>query len=547
MKVEDLSLSELVQFSDGEVTIGGRRLVLHSMDAFAQFRRDLIESTGVDGARSILTRFGYFWGEADAAAMKRMFKWDTLEEWLRAGPRLHTLQGVAKSHVVALSIDEQGTFYCEMNWYNSGEAVEHLLQFGPAAYEVCWMLVGYASGYASHCIGHKVFFLEQKCAATGEPFCSAIGKDSDSWGSELDTIRRYFESEDIAHTVKELSETLRIQSEELEVHRRKLSLIQVGRERSFAEIRSPSFQRVLEMADRVAPYDTTVLLTGETGVGKEVLADHIHRLSGRSRDLMVTVNCGALPETLLDSELFGHRAGAFTGASEDHIGLFERANNGTIFLDEIGDISQALQVKLLRVLQSRELMRVGESTPRKVNVRVIAATNKNLEEAMSAGTFRSDLFYRLGVVQILVPPLRERVSDILALARVLLRRIESRLELPQLTMEPTCLDFLTSYPWPGNVRELENVLERAAVMCEKNRIRPEDLPAHITSWSGNPDQAPSATRSLADVEKHHILRVLESTDGKKVLAAQILGISTATLWRKLKEFALDQAPDAQVK
>jgi len=534
VRVEDLSLSELVQFSDGEVTIGGRRLVLHSMDAFAQFRHDLIESVGVDSARTILTRFGYFWGEADAAAMKRMFVWDTLEEWLRAGPRLHTLQGVARSHVVALSIEEPGRFYCEMNWYNSGEAVEHRLQFGPETHAVCWMLVGYASGYASHCIGRKVFFLEQKCAAKGDPFCSAVGKDSDSWGSELDTMRRYFESEDIAHTVKELSEALRLQSEELEEHRRKLSLIQLGRDRGFAEIRSPAFQRVLEMADRVAPYDTTVLLTGETGVGKEVLADHIHRLSRRSKVQMVTVNCGALPETLLDSELFGHRAGSFTGASEDHVGLFERADNGTIFLDEIGDISQALQVKLLRVLQSRELMRVGESRPRKVNVRVIAATNRNLEEAISAGTFRSDLFYRLGVVQIVVPPLRERASDILPLSRVLLRRIESRLDLQQLTMEPSCLDFLTSYPWPGNVRELENVLERAAVMCEKNRIRPEDLPAHVTSWSDAPDHALSASRSLAEVEQHHILRVLESAGGKKVLAARILGISTATLWRKLK-------------
>ncbi|HUX22839.1 MAG TPA: sigma 54-interacting transcriptional regulator, partial [Spirochaetia bacterium] len=471
MRVDDLDMNELLQFDEGRIEMGGRRLVLHSLDAFAVYRKDLIDSVGLALARTILTRFGYFWGQADAAAMQRMFTWESELELLKAGPRIHTLQGVVRAQVKKIEIDEKsGSFTMELNWYESGEAREHLLQFGASDHQVCWTLAGYASGYASHCLHSDIYFTEERCLAKGDALCTATGRDAASWGAQLEEVSRYFRQGDIEQQVAGLTAELRRTAEELAARRRELFRYRARQEKGFAETRSPTFQRVLEVAERVARYDTTVLITGETGTGKELVAEHIHLMSKRSDRPMTSVNCGALPETLLDSELFGHRSGAFTGAIEDHIGLFERADNATIFLDEIGEISQSLQVKLLRVLQTGELMRVGESVARRVDARVIAATNRNLTEAIEQGRFRADLFYRLGVVQIEVPALRDRVEDILPLSRLLLERISERLGIPGLRLEAKCLDHLTAYGWPGNVRELENVLERAAVLSNEGTI-----------------------------------------------------------------------------
>ena len=208
------------------------------------------------------------------------------------------------------------------------------------------------------------------------------------------------------------------------------------------EVHSESFRRVLDLAGRAAPFDSSILITGETGVGKEVLARHIHKASARAAHQMLSVNCAALPESLLESELFGHKAGAFTGAIEDRAGLFEQARNGTLFLDEIGDISAAMQTKLLRVLQEHEIMRVGESRPRKIDVRVIAATNRDLDEAVRSGRFREDLLYRLRVIEIHVPPLRDRREDILPLARHFVEKFSRDLKLPGLRLDATCVDTL---------------------------------------------------------------------------------------------------------
>ena len=231
-----------------------------------------------------------------------------------------------------------------------------------------------------------------------------------------------------------------------------------------AVVRSKAFQNVLDMADRVARFDSSVLIRGETGVGKEVVARYIHAASNRSKSLMLSINCGALPETLLESELFGHKAGSFTGAIRDRVGLFEQAARGTILLDEIGDISPATQVKLLRVLQEREILRIGENIPRKVDIRIIAATNRNLDQAVSDGRFRVDLLYRLRVIEIEVPPLRERPEDILPLTRYFAEKLSKRLNLAHLRFDTACFDFFQSYAWPGNVRELQNAIERAAVL-----------------------------------------------------------------------------------
>jgi len=266
-----------------------------------------------------------------------------------------------------------------------------------------------------------------------------------------------------------------------------------------------------------------------------VVARYIHAASPRSENSLLTINCGALPETLLDSELFGHKAGSFTGAIRDRVGLFEQAARGTILLDEIGDISLATQVKLLRVLQEREILRIGENIPRKVDTRIIAATNRNLEQAVSERKFREDLLYRLRVIEIEVPPLRERPEDIISLAKYCAKKLSKRLNLPNLQIDPNCHNYFRTYTWPGNVRELQNAVERAAVLSIDGKIRSEHLPPQIL----NPDLSHqyfdmSKPKSLHEVELNYIEIVLRVTGGNKARAARILGIGQATLWRKLK-------------
>ncbi len=298
---------------------------------------------------------------------------------------------------------------------------------------------------------------------------------------------------------------------------------------------SKAFQNVISIARRIAKFDSSVLITGETGVGKEVVARFIHRNSPRAGHSILTINCGALPETLLESELFGYKAGTFTGAFRDRIGLFEQAARGTILLDEIGDISLATQVKLLRVLQDREILKIGENLPRKVDIRIVASTNRNLDEGVADGRFREDLLYRLRVIEIIVPPLRERPEDILPLTTYFVERLSKRLGLPGLQIDKECLDFFRSYSWPGNVRELRNAIERAAIFCDEEIIKVDDLPPQIT-LSDTTVRPSDSTQlmTLAEIEMDHIERVLRFTGGNRTHAAKILGIGLSTLWRKLK-------------
>lgn len=537
MRASELRLNELVEFGEGRISVSGRRLILHGTDAFAQFRKDLIESMGLERARRMLTRFGYFWGQTDASTMGRLFQWENKEEWLRAGAQLHTLQGIAKSVIRTLELDDaHGRLRLEVVWHDSAEAEEHKLALGQAESPSCWILCGYASGYASYCLKAQIFFVEQKCVASGDRVCSALGMDRESWGDKLKPHLPFFYAEDIRDRVTNLSQELRRRTVEVNRQRRELELLRQQKTPMLAEAHSEAFRRVLDLATRLARFDTSVLITGETGTGKEVLARYIHNLSPRGQSgAFVALNCGALPETLLESELFGHKAGAFTGATHDRIGLFEQANQGTIFLDEIGDVSSAMQLKLLRALQEREILRVGESRPRKIDVRVIAATHRNMEQAVAEGRFREDLFYRLRVVALELPPLRKRREDILSLARLFVGKVAVKLKLAALRLDPTCLDILLNYAWPGNVRELENAIEHAAVFSVRGVILPEHLPPHITQAVPRAT-APTvgANLSLAELERAQIHAVLTQVNGSRTEAARRLGISAATLWRKLK-------------
>jgi two-component system, NtrC family, response regulator HydG len=300
--------------------------------------------------------------------------------------------------------------------------------------------------------------------------------------------------------------------------------------------RSSAMRRVLSLAERVAAVDAPVLLTGESGSGKERIARHIHTHSPRSGGPFIPVNCGALPEHLLESELFGHVKGAFTGADRDHEGLFVAAASGTLLLDEIGEIPLTVQVKLLRVLQDREVRPVGSSKSRRVDVRIVAATNRDLGEMVSARTFRKDLYYRLKVVSIEVPPLRHRREDVLPLAHAFVRRNCNTYHCGPCSLSARALDRLLEYSWPGNVRELEHAMERAVVLAEgKPRIEEGDLPPEILTGGESPPTDDSL-RSLAEVERRHILRVLAHHGGSRKATAKTLGIGTNTLWRKLSAY-----------
>jgi DNA-binding NtrC family response regulator len=297
----------------------------------------------------------------------------------------------------------------------------------------------------------------------------------------------------------------------------------------------------LEVAESVAPTESTVLLQGESGTGKEVLARYIHELSGRAGGAFVSINCGALPEGLLESELFGHVKGSFTGAIRDKAGLFSAATNGTFFLDEIGETTPSTQVKLLRALQQREVIPVGATEAIPVNARVIAATNRDLEDEIRRGAFRSDLYYRLNVISITLPPLRQRREDIPLLAETFLKRTAEYSGDEPKTLSLEASEALNEYSWPGNVRELEHALERAAILTKGSSVRVSALPERVVDRKSKPlvNDEPAPNPTLDTIERAYIKWVLDNEGGNKSRAAEVLGIDPSTLYRKLARFGID--------
>ena len=312
---------------------------------------------------------------------------------------------------------------------------------------------------------------------------------------------------------------------------------QVGAQHSFGSMIGPSeaLRRAKSLAARVAPTDAAVLLEGPTGSGKELFAQAIHQASPRHTKPFVAVNCSAFPRELLESELFGYRAGAFTGAQGDKQGLFEEANGGTLFLDEIGELDISLQAKLLRVLETQEFNKVGDSKPTRVNVRLIAATNRNLRQEAEKGHFRADLYYRLSVFVVAVPPLNARRDDIEPLARYFLHFYAAKLRKRLTGMEPEFIHQLMRHDWRGNVRELKNVLERAVILADDETLTTDTLPVELQTWAAAGDEE---GRSLQAMEKRQIRLVLGETAGNKTEAARQLGIGVKTLYRKLQEYGL---------
>jgi len=320
---------------------------------------------------------------------------------------------------------------------------------------------------------------------------------------------------------------------------------QIGNKYSFDNIfaKSKSMQKAVELIKKVAETDTTVLLTGETGTGKEVFAQAIHQASKRNKQHFVAINCSAFSKDILDSEMFGHKAGAYTSATKDQKGLFEEANNGTIFLDEIGEMALELQAKLLRVIESGEFIKVGESKLTKVNVRIIAATNRNLQKEIDAGNFREDLFYRISVFQITLPPLRERIVDIEPMSIYFLNQFATKTNKKIKSISNDCLEALKQHAWKGNIRELKNVIERSVILCDTDQLTIDNLPTEIQQLVKVETQSTSGRKTLsafdlASAEKLHIQKVINYTNGNKTETAKLLNIALTTLYRKLEEYKI---------
>ncbi|CAN5131612.1 sigma-54 dependent transcriptional regulator [soil metagenome] len=316
---------------------------------------------------------------------------------------------------------------------------------------------------------------------------------------------------------------------------------QVGKKFSFDSIlgKAKSIKTAIELAQKVACTDTTVLLTGETGTGKEVFAQSIHNASNRNKNNFVAINCSAFSKDLLEGEMFGHKAGAFTGALKDQKGLFEEANNGTIFLDEIGEMAMDIQSKLLRVIETGEFLKVGETKPTKTNARIIAATNREFIKEIEAGNFRQDLFYRLSVFQIKLPALRERANDIEMLADYFLKKfaVKTNKKIPKMTLD--FIEGIKIHQWPGNIRELKNVMERCVILCNDNELSVDDLPVELqSSYQSKVTGKILSAFDLASAEKLHIQKVMNYTGGNKTETARLLNIALTTLYRKLEEYKI---------
>jgi DNA-binding NtrC family response regulator len=349
-------------------------------------------------------------------------------------------------------------------------------------------------------------------------------------------IQKPFSNDELLAVCRRAAETLQLKVENKSL---KQEIRRRDRSQSVKPLgTSKPFLAVLKTAELVAPTDSTVLISGESGTGKEVVARYIHELSSRVDGPFKSINCGALPESLLESELFGHVKGSFTGAVRDNEGLFVAATGGTFFLDEIGETTPATQVKLLRVLQEREVIPVGATEPVKVDARLIAATNRDLEDDVKTGRFRSDLYYRLNVIAIHLPPLRSRRDDIPVLAESFLRRMALERQSEQKRLHQDAQDAIMAYDWPGNVRELENALERAATLTKGEEIGVATLPERVTERRAEPlvSERPAPNPTLEVVERAYIMYVLQGESGNKTRAAEVLGIDPSTLYRKLGRY-----------
>lgn len=456
-------LEQQIRFAPdtGRIWLNNKRMVLLHGSGLGVLRRELIESLGIESARGLITRIGYNSGVNDGDLARTLRQGEDAAEALSIGPQLHMLEGMVRVEPVRMEADEEtGSFYGEFLWHGSIEAEEHLRSYGVTRGNSCWMQTGYASGFVSTFMGRPVLFREVECRACGDTHCRIVGKPADEWEDAHEDLQ-YLRADDFTSGLSRTARTHTPDSDQGVASGRQTN--------SLGDIEvvgaSAGFNAVCHMVRRVADTEATVLFLGESGVGKEVLARGLHAISNRRDHPFVAVNCAAIPDNLVEAELFGVQKGAFTGAQSTRPGRFERADGGTLFLDEIGILSWTAQGKLLRALQEREIERVGDTRVRRVDVRVLAATNLDLKKEVKAGRFREDLYYRLNVFPVRVPPLRERPEDIPIFMNHFLAKYNARNGRSVRGFSSRAINALLTYDYPGNIRELENMIERGCILA----------------------------------------------------------------------------------
>lgn len=500
---------------NGSVWLAEQRTFLMSAGALAWIRQELITSLGVDAARGLLMRMGYRLGASDAYLARRMGQ--KTDESLLLGPQLHSLRGMVKvhPHILEYAPDNQH-FYAEIDWLDSFEVEAGQQADSP----VCWLLLGYACAYSSHLCGLEIQYREVACQGCGAAHCRIIGRPAEQW-PDHQQFRDW-----LAPLAADESRLMSWQRPQLGLS---------SDEHEPMPCVSSAWLEAQAMLDRVAASDMTVLLGGETGTGKELMARRLHALSRRNQKPFVAFNCATLPPELIEAELFGVEKGAFTGAQHSRPGRFERADGGTLFLDEIMELPARAQAALLRVLQEGELEPVGGTALRRVNVRVVAATHADLEQAVQQGRFRADLYYRINAHPVVLPALRHRRADILPLAEYFLHKEQHKRGCQLKGFSAAACQALLEHDWPGNVRELENLVQRAVLLSEEgSEIAAEGL------FSGFALQLSQATAdkaeyyaqrlleqgvSLAQLENSLLSGALNKAEGNLSAAARLLGLS----------------------
>ncbi|MGY8849989.1 MAG: sigma 54-interacting transcriptional regulator [Pseudomonadales bacterium] len=537
----------------GKVWLNEQRVVLFSQTALGKFRKEVYDTIGQDRCKAFFLRLGYQLGILDGELARSSGAEMSIKDRFNLGPELHALRGMVLPELQRLVVSEKGDeFICEVVWFNSYEVEICANEMGPMDDPGCWNLTGYASGYSSAVLQREIFFQELECHSCGDDRCFAVGKPAAEWDN-YEQLKRYYESDPLLEELSKLQTTVEALKESLNEGDRLPNI--VGS--------SKPFKHALEMVTKASDSKVSVLLLGETGVGKEVLARAVHITSDRADKPFIAVNCAAIPPDLIEAELFGVEKGAYTGANQSRMGRFERADKGTIMLDEVIELTPRAQATLLRVLQEGELERVGDNKVRKIDVRVVAATNEDLSVAVQQGRFRADLYYRLSAYPITIPPLRERKEDIPLFIVHFLEKYRALYNKNVLGISDRGMEMLSNYEWPGNIRELENVVERAVILADINGVismesmfpesalRPSE--AKVLDPSGRlqnqifPEgiDADGLVESLLstgfDLEKFEetmLTSALQKTQGNISKAARLVGLSRPAFDYRLKKMTV---------
>jgi DNA-binding NtrC family response regulator len=560
MDVPDSSdLARQIHFNpkQGKVWLDEQRSILQTLPATITVWREIVQTLGIERSRNLFMRSGYRNGQGDADLARKYRPNASIADLFMAGPQLHMLRGMVKVEPLVVELDPaQRHFLMETLWVDSYEVDISLAEMGVLDLPVCWNLLGYACGFGSSIMGFDILFKEVSCRGQGDSECRIIGKPLEEW-DDADDYKIFSNTDSLIDTLYDL-QAIVTNSPAAEGE---------GEGRIFSALVGESrvFKKMCTLANKVASSQASVLLTGETGVGKEMIAKGIHLHSGRSEQPFIALNCAAIPQELLEAELFGVEKGAYTGATHSRKGRFERADLGTIFLDEVVELSPRAQASLLRVLQEREFEPVGGTKTRTVDVRIIAATNEDLEQAVKLGKFRADLYYRLNVFPLHVPPLRERIDDIPLLVKFFVEKYESRYTTKTLGLSDRAMNQLLHHPWPGNIRELENTIERGVILTDKNQsitldsMLPGTTEGYAPEMDANIDGLEQTNPSpisggdactwmntifeqsisMEDVEAQLVRKAMELSGDNVSRAARLLGLSRPAFAYRLSK---QQAP-----